>query len=148
MPVKFVFVFAWRQAWIKRKEQMPVKLVFVFCARWLKSEKSKEGNAWNWFVHGDWHCDAWRGFWLREEVRYYLDKLVHWKLWKSLGDTWTVLRSFRITWVTLYDCIGGDVHGDWHWWHRIKLLNCFGLGKKSDTTWTLSSLKIVEIIVG
>ena len=34
------------------------------------------------------------------------------------------------------------VHGDWHCdaWR--------GLGKKSDTIWTISSLKIVEIIGG
>ena len=33
MPVKLVFVFAKRQAWIKgRNKKMPVKLVFVFCA--------------------------------------------------------------------------------------------------------------------
>ena len=41
----------------------------------------------------------------------------------------------------------------WNWFvhgnlNRIKLLNCFGLGKGSDTIWTLSSLRIVEIIVG
>ena len=76
---------------------MPVKFVFVLCTV-IEVRKRKERKAWTWFVHGDWHCDAWRGFWLREEVRYYLDKLVHWKLWKSLGDTWTVLRSFRTTW--------------------------------------------------
>ena len=114
MPVGFVFVFAWRQAWIKRKKQNACWIcicvclkagldkkeetnclldLYLFCARWLKSEKGRTkcllDFTWNWFVHGD-----------------------------------------------------------WHWWNRSKLLNCFGLGKGSDTIWTLSSLKIVEIIVG
>ena len=104
MPVKFVFVFAWRQAWIKGRNKMPVKFVFVLCTVIevrRRNEKLglglctvvdivKPGKA---FGLGKTSVTIWT-----------IGSLEN---WGNHWVKWTILRSFRATWVTLPDCIGG-----------------------------------------
>ena len=102
MPVSFVFAFTGRQAGIKRKQKMPVSLCLCTVIEIRRRTKSldlvlctvvyivKPGGA---IGLGKTSITIWTISSLENCGNYW--------------GKWTILRSFRTTWVTLHDCIGG-----------------------------------------